>query len=137
MMKKYFHGRNRISVPCLIFVLFLPSYWWIFFANPDARGRMVPKEPISGNYEQLFRGEEVSELERSVPLYVITPTYPRRSQMADMTRLGQTLKVQFYCTVKYTNPSAYVVYKKGSYIINCLRRLEAVVRWNLEQCSLA
>ena len=31
-------------------------------------------------------------LEKSVPLYIITATYPRLEQLAELTRLGQTLK---------------------------------------------
>lgn len=34
----------------------------------------------------------MTELERKVPLYVITATYPRMEQLAELTRLGQTLK---------------------------------------------
>jgi hypothetical protein len=38
--------------------------------------------------------EAEAELVRKVPLYLITPTYPRMTQMAEITRLGQTLKVR-------------------------------------------
>ena len=37
--------------------------------------------------------EEMSELEANIPVYVITATYPRLEQIAELTRLGQTLKV--------------------------------------------
>ena len=36
--------------------------------------------------------EELHPLEKSVPLYIITATYPRLEQLAELTRLGQTLK---------------------------------------------
>lgn len=36
--------------------------------------------------------EEMHPLEKSVPLYIITATYPRLEQLAELTRLGQTLK---------------------------------------------
>lgn len=39
-------------------------------------------------------GREISELEKRVPLYIITATYPRLEQLAELTRLGQTLKVR-------------------------------------------
>ena len=55
----------------------------------------VPKN--SGTEEKVF---EISEIERRVPLYIITATYPRLLQLAELTRLGQTLlvtiKVQFF-----------------------------------------
>jgi hypothetical protein len=37
---------------------------------------------------------EISDLEKRVPLYIITATYPRLEQLAELTRLGQTLKVK-------------------------------------------
>ena len=36
--------------------------------------------------------DDLHPLEKSVPLYVITATYPRMEQLAELTRLGQTLK---------------------------------------------
>lgn len=36
--------------------------------------------------------EEMHPLEKNVPLYIITATYPRLEQLAELTRLGQTLK---------------------------------------------
>ena len=36
--------------------------------------------------------ERMSTLEKQVPLYIITATYPRLEQLAELTRLGQTLK---------------------------------------------
>ena len=36
---------------------------------------------------------EISDLEKKVRLYIITATYPRLEQLAELTRLGQTLKV--------------------------------------------
>lgn len=36
--------------------------------------------------------EEMSPLEKSVPLYIVTATFPRPEQLAELTRLGQTLK---------------------------------------------
>ena len=37
--------------------------------------------------------KEKRQLESSVPLYVITPTYPRMTQLSEITRIGQVLKV--------------------------------------------
>ena len=50
----------------------------------------VPKN--SGTEEKVF---EISEIERRVPLYIITATYPRLLQLAELTRLGQTLLVTY------------------------------------------
>ena len=36
---------------------------------------------------------EADRLLDEVPLYVITPTYPRMTQLSEITRLGQALKV--------------------------------------------
>jgi hypothetical protein len=33
-----------------------------------------------------------------VPLYIITPTYPRPEQLAELTRLSQTLMVTRFCS---------------------------------------
>lgn len=38
--------------------------------------------------------KEKRQLEDSVPLYVITPTYPRMTELSEITRTGQVLKVQ-------------------------------------------
>ena len=41
-------------------------------------------------------------LETSVPLYVITPTYPRMTQLSEITRTGQVLKVIILSGFTYT-----------------------------------
>ena len=46
----------------------------------------------SKNYEENV-GRENSERRTKPTLYIITPTYPRWTQLPDMVRLGQTLKV--------------------------------------------
>ena len=38
---------------------------------------------------------EKRKLEESVPLYVITPTYPRMTELSEITRTGQVLKVLY------------------------------------------
>ena len=44
--------------------------------------------------KKALQSTEERLLEETVPLYIVTPTYPRLEQIPDMTRLGQTLKVK-------------------------------------------
>ena len=66
-----------------------------------ATGKQIQAEKVSQikmSQNKLSQTEmsqiEMSELEKKVPLYVITATYPRLEQLAELTRLGQTLKVK-------------------------------------------
>ena len=46
----------------------------------------------SQQHQPCSNSREMSDLEKNVPVYVITATYPRLEQLAELTRLGQTLK---------------------------------------------
>ena len=39
--------------------------------------------------------EELHPLEKSVPLYIITATYPRLEQLAELTRLGKVITIKY------------------------------------------
>lgn len=43
------------------------------------------------SYVSGFDGSDGDEADGDVLIYFITPTYPRREQVAELTRLGQTL----------------------------------------------
>ena len=54
----------------------------------------VPIFPPADVEMTEFCGEKILASESGVPtIYLITPTYPRREQIAELTRLGQTLKL--------------------------------------------
>ncbi len=56
----------------------------------------VSQNKLSQNKESQIEISliETTELEKNVPLYIITATYPRLEQLAELTRLGQTLRVK-------------------------------------------
>ena len=55
--------------------------------------KLTNRMEIESNANQPCTSENsMSELERKVPVYVITATFPRLEQLAELTRLGQTLK---------------------------------------------
>ena len=52
----------------------------------------VPQQETAKNCPKVPESEKMTALEKKVPLYVITATYPRLEQLAELTRLGNTLK---------------------------------------------
>ena len=46
------------------------------------------------NLTLIFSSVQEKTLDDLVPLYIITPTYPRPEQLAELTRMSQTLMVR-------------------------------------------
>ena len=85
----------------IVITLLFGVFYLVDLQNPQGKFGPQPKDPtksIALSREDtkpcpsVPESERMSTLEKQVPLYIITATFPRLEQLAELTRLGQTLK---------------------------------------------
>ena len=71
--------------------------WSEFIEFLERKGKydLLKRSYLKHRVEEFDNPDKYEILENLVPLFIITPTYPRPLQLPELTRVAQSLKVIF------------------------------------------
>ena len=68
---------------------------FIYFLKTEKKYDLLKRGYLQHRVEEFDNPDKHEILQNLVPLFIITPTYPRPLQLPELTRVSQSLKVRF------------------------------------------